>query len=212
LAEVQRDAYLRKYKTIFCLTDKLDLGLLWEGRMVTCHDTKRFSIKHVKVKNNTQPCFCGKAGCLITIASIWSMMDRLHGYQPGTRGESDLASASRDREDFYRYLQQGEGRIKAMVSIASDAIYEVLENLMAVFQPEVVFIPDWLNLIPEYGVQKIQQGIDEYAQMSKSGYHPKISVQSSGHAQASLGAAILILERHFGQISPYKRDSEWADD
>jgi predicted NBD/HSP70 family sugar kinase len=211
LAEVQKTAELRRHKTIFSITEKLDLGVLWEGRMATSQDTKRLSIKHVKVKNNNSVCFCGKEGCLITLASIWSIMDRLEGYQPGTRAEPELASVSKDRERFYDLLEQGDPRVKAMVEIASDAIYEVLENLIVVFQPEVVYVPSWLSILPEIGIEKMKKEIQHYAEISRSGYLPKFSTQSYGRAQASLGAAILILERHYGQISPYKRPIEWAE-
>lgn len=211
LAEVQRNPQLRKGQTLFCLTEKLDLGILWEGRMLSNKGTKRLSIKHFKVQNNSTPCFCGKSGCLITVASIWSMMDRLKGYQPGTRGEPELGTVSEDRQNFYQHLQNREERVVAMVEIASKAIYEVLENLLVTFQPDHIFLPSWLNEIPEIGIDRMRQWVHEYATSSQSGYVPNLEVQSFGRAQASLGAGQLIIERHYGQISPYKRTNEWAE-
>lgn len=133
------------------------------------------------------------------------MNDRLKGHLPGSRGEPSPQQMLNERSELESLLAEGDDRVKGMMAEASRSIYEVVENTLVTFQPDLFFLPQWLDLIPEVGLSYCREKIQSYAEVSQSGYCPELRLQSEGRYQGAIGAAIWMIERHYGRSSSFKR-------
>ena len=211
IAEYQARPELRKNKTFFCISDRLNFGGIWEGLMISSKRLKKLSIQHVKIKDSNYPCYCGEKGCLVTVAGFRSICDKLKGFVPGERGHIPITQTIKERHELFNKIQNKDEQALTLLKEAAQAIYEATEPFVLAFQPDALFFDDWLTLYPENGIDYIRDKFAEYSQ--KAGYKSweVMDSVSYGKQQGVIGAAILVLERNYGLTTSNLRIKDFTE-
>lgn len=95
------------------ISDGIGGGLVVGGRLISGSSGIAGELGHVTVNPNGAPCWCGKSGCLETVASIPAILGSLRPANPDIRELAD-AVAALDRQDV-RSLVQSAGRATGAV-------------------------------------------------------------------------------------------------
>ncbi|NQZ66546.1 MAG: ROK family protein, partial [Lentisphaeria bacterium] len=188
---------------------RLDLGGLWEGKMISGVSKSKISVKHMKIGKSDQDCYCHRKGCLVLSASIWSIMDRYYGYQPGERGIQAYNIIENERNHMFDLIRKEDPILMPIIKSAAKDIADAIENLAVIFRPDAVFFNSWLSINRENGIDIIKKQFEDYATINKQAIL-ECDIITHGEIQGAVGAAVMIIENNFGDSTPHLRISDFT--
>jgi glucokinase-like ROK family protein len=171
-------------------------GILSNGRIFHGHGGIAGEIGHCRVPGATEPCSCGKIGCLETVASVRALLRRVdEGLASGR--PSSLASKRRSTLTPRDVAAAAEGGD----AVAGDAITEIARNLglgaswlVNLFDPAVLVIGGGLADMGELLLQPLRETLEELAM---NAVLQRIEVRASqlGQDAEVRGAVLLALQQ-----------------
>ncbi|MFE4469035.1 ROK family protein [Leifsonia sp. NPDC056824] len=96
------------------LGDGVGGGLVVSGRLVSGASGSAGEVGHVTVEPDGLPCWCGKTGCLETVASVPAIQDRLTAVRAADDADGSVAAA------VVRAAGEATGRALAAASVVVD--------------------------------------------------------------------------------------------
>jgi predicted NBD/HSP70 family sugar kinase len=211
LAEYQAHPELRDNKTFLCVSERLGLGGLWEGKLISGSRHKKLSLQHVKVPGDEARCHCTERGCLRMSASMWSIHDRLNGAEAGSRGRQKNEQYIRENSELHERLRRREPLAIELMQQAAEAIYDATEPFVIAFQPDVLFFDEWLGVVPEFGIDFIHNKYKNYSLRAQFRAWQDMKIISYSHFQGAVGSAILVIENNYGATTPHMRIQDFTE-
>jgi predicted NBD/HSP70 family sugar kinase len=121
------------------LADGVGGGLVVGGRLVVGSFGMAGEIGHVSVPSESNQCWCGKSGCLETVASVPAIIRAAQQHVPSVRELADVADAI------------GDPGVLDAVTYAARSLADILATVSAVVDPrEIVVAGDVLRLGPVF--------------------------------------------------------------
>jgi predicted NBD/HSP70 family sugar kinase len=208
LAELQTRSYRNSSPTFFGITEGLEFSAVINGKMLSSPYIAASRLSHSKVPGSNEQCaICGQLGCLCMTSALWAMQDIAAGYTPGNRkflGYS-YQDVTEDLEKLFELMKNDDVRLRPIVRKASEALAKVIENIAIVLHPEVIYLHPWLNYMPELGIDLIRKHL-QHSFSAQNLPVPLIETATYGDYQGAAGAAMLVIEKFFGnEIPPHLR-------
>ncbi len=159
----------------------IGLGMMMDNKFFRGYDGFAGEIGHMIVVPGGKPCACGNHGCWEKYASETSVFEHLadrKGMEPVTYGQVQQWVDDKDAdtleimEEFMYYLTIG------------------LNNIINMYNPEVVVIESDLLLMYPDSLPKIQSGLH-----SRISHYRELTLSSMGHTSCIMGACALAISR-----------------
>ena len=174
----------RDRKDVILVHTTLGIGasVLAGGRVNRGSEMQAGQIAHVRVSGSTQPCICGRRGCLTALASGHAVLAALgHPTTAGSNLEKRLVALTSALERATR----GDEAVETAVHAAGRSLGRFIGASMALVAPELLLLGGKLGSHDSY-VRGVQQGLKECESPAAS---PAILVTSmSGDKAAALMA------------------------
>jgi predicted NBD/HSP70 family sugar kinase len=142
------------------------------------------AIGHEQVGNGAIPCYCGKRGCLETVASTTAMIRVL------ARRRTPISTA-----DIVASAINGDAKTLRVLDDAGLAIGCVLARAANLINPEVIVVGGPLAGLGEILLAPIRRGLLRYA-TDAAGESAVLVMSDLGDRAGALGAAALVLSQH----------------
>lgn len=169
-------------------------GVLLDGRIHGGEDAAAGEIGHVVVDPHGSPCYCGKVGCLETVASAprlnEALMPLLDEVSPSVtknlRAAGDLAIA-------------GDATVLEIIGEATASLATVLSTTVAVLDIHKVVITGIISGLDEPFLERLRKAIDETV-LSTLASKLELCYGHTGDRAVRMGAAALVMNRELGVV------------
>ncbi|NVO20686.1 MAG: ROK family transcriptional regulator [Bacteroidetes bacterium] len=190
-------------QNVLCLNigSGIGLGMILNGRLY--HGNSGFSgeFGHIQVDPDGQLCYCGKIGCLETLASGTTMIRtaRKEIEAGATTLISSLVSNDLEKinsEIILQAAQRGDQFAISLLSSIGEHLGRGIAVLIHLFNPELIIIGGELTQAENYLIDPIQQNLNKYT-ISKIRRDAQIITSSLGNNAGILGTVALVMNKVF---------------
>jgi glucokinase-like ROK family protein len=190
-------------QNVLCLNigSGIGLGMILNGRLY--HGNSGFSgeFGHIQVDPDGQLCYCGKIGCLETLASGTTMIKtaRKEIEAGATTLITSLVSNILEKitsEVILLAAQRGDQFAIGLLSNIGEHLGRGIAVLIHLFNPELIIIGGELTRAENYLVDPIQQNLNKYT-ISKIRRDTQIITSSLGNNAGLLGTVALVMNKVF---------------
>jgi predicted NBD/HSP70 family sugar kinase len=177
------------------MIEGLALGVLSNGKINWGNNRYSGEFGHICINPEGPFCFCGRNGCLETVASSWAIVKQVQalldeGIQSSLRQETNL-----DLEIISRAAGQGERLPQNILARAGQAIGNLLAMVSNILDPEAIILAGRLSQEDKHPVL-IGEIRDSFKRGILSRPKPIELIHSKFYLDASLiGAAAFVFER-----------------
>lgn len=177
------------------INECIGLGMILNSRPYTGYKGMAGEFGHIRVSGPEVLCYCGKAGCLETIASGRAIVKAAQAaiaegqattISPGANGEisfTDVINAANHDDIFAIGLLQKAG----------EKIGEALASLIHLFNPELIVIGGEITGANELIISSVRQAIDKYA-ITRLKNQCEIKTSTLTDKSCILGTLSLVME------------------
>jgi len=190
-------------QNVLCLNigSGIGLGMILNGKLY--HGNSGFSgeFGHIQVDPDGQLCYCGKIGCLETLASGTTMIRiaRKEIESGATTLISSIVNNNLDKitsEVILQAAQRGDQFAISLLSNIGEYLGKGIAVLIHLFNPELIIIGGELTKAENYLVDPIQQNLNKYT-ISKIRRDAQIITSSLGNNAGLLGTVALVMNKVF---------------
>jgi len=179
----------------------IGLGMILNGKLY--HGNSGFSgeFGHIQVDPDGQLCYCGKIGCLETLASGTTMIRnaRKEIEAGATTLISSLVNNDLDKissEVILQAAHRGDQFAISLISNIGEYLGKGIAVLIHIFNPELIIIGGELTKAENYLIDPIQQNLNKYT-ISKIRRDAQIITSSLGNNAGLLGTVALVMNKVF---------------
>jgi len=181
----------------------IGLGMIFNGRLY--HGNSGFSgeFGHIQVDPEGQLCYCGKIGCLETLASGTTMIQNAR--REIEAGATSLISSLVDNdldkitsEVILTAAQRGDQFAIGLLATIGEHLGRGIAVLIHLLNPELIIIGGELTKAENYLVDPIQQNLNKYT-ISKIRRDAQIITSSLGNNAGLLGTVALVMNKVFAK-------------
>jgi N-acetylglucosamine repressor len=192
-------------QNVLCLNigSGIGLGMILNGRLY--HGNSGFSgeFGHIQVDPDGQLCYCGKIGCLETLASGTTMIR--NAKKEIEAGATTLISSlvnndleKINSEIILQAAQRGDQFAIGLLSNIGEHLGRGIAVLIHLFNPELIIIGGELTNAENYLVDPIQQNLNKYT-ISKIRRDAQIITSSLANNAGLLGTVALVMNKVFSK-------------
>jgi glucokinase-like ROK family protein len=190
-------------QNVLCLNigSGIGLGMILNGKLY--HGNSGFSgeFGHIQVDPDGTLCYCGKIGCLETLASGTTMIR--NAKKEIEAGATTLISSlvNNDLEKISSEVilhaaQRGDQFAISLLSNIGEHLGRGIAVLIHLFNPELIIIGGELTKAENYLIDPIQQNLNKYT-ISKIRRDAQIITSSLGNNAGLLGTVALVMNKVF---------------
>ncbi len=190
-------------QNVLCLNigSGIGLGMILNGKLY--HGNSGFSgeFGHIQVDPDGTLCYCGKIGCLETLASGTTMIrNAKKEIEAGATTlitslvNNDLEKIS--SEIILHAAQRGDQFAISLLSNIGEHLGRGISVLIHLFNPELIIIGGELTKAENYLIDPIQQNLNKYT-ISKIRRDAQIITSSLGNNAGLLGTVALVMNKVF---------------
>jgi len=146
--------YSKEHLDTFVVLDMctgIGMGVMINGVFLTGHSGFAGEMGHIPVVANGTMCRCGRRGCLETVASEWSLVDRL----------SEGLGRPVDIDEILKLALEGDRLVRTELNRVCKYLAMALAQVVNLFDPECVFVNgrlfDQLPWLRDHLVNKARQ-------------------------------------------------------
>lgn len=183
----------------------IGLGMILNGRPYSGFKGMAGEFGHIRIPGPETLCYCGKAGCLETIASGRSIVKTA---QTAIREGKATAIISRTKEhvtfaDVIRAANQDDIFAIELLQKAGEKIGEALASLIHLFNPELIVIGGEITGANELIISSVQKAIDKYT-ITRLKNQCEIKTSLLADQSCILGTLSLVMEHlYYGSESNF---------
>lgn len=144
------------------IDDTVGASVISGGRMLHADSSRRIEIGHTRVEANGKACYCGNSGCLETIISMGSILERTKSLLE-SHPESLLNFSSLSIDNLCRYANANDALAKEIVHHVGMHVGQIAAVMVNVFNPEKILIGSPLNKASAVLYPSIEEGIHRAA-------------------------------------------------
>lgn len=179
----------------------IGLGIIMDGKLHSGISGFSGEIGHIPFVNDGEQCYCGKRGCLETVASGIALA-RL-AKQGIQSGESSLLNSLSDEEieniEPHIVIDAANKGDQYAINILSEVghnLGKAIATLIQLFNPELIILGGKIAEAKQYITIPIKHSINTYC-MTRVRENTKIILSNLGHDAGLLGSANIVLEHTF---------------
>jgi N-acetylglucosamine repressor len=202
LAECRFGLAVGKKNVLVLLMDwGIGLGIIMDGKLQSGISGFSGEIGHIPFVNDGEQCYCGKRGCLETVASGIALARMAkQGIQSG---ESSLLNNLSDEEieniEPHIVIQAANKGDQYAINILSDIghnLGKAVATLIQLFNPELIILGGKIAEAKQYITIPIKHSINTYC-MTRIRENTRIVLSTLGHDAGLLGSANTVMEFTF---------------
>jgi len=190
-------------QNVLCLNigSGIGLGMLLNGTLYKGHSGFSGEFGHIQVDPDGQLCYCGKIGCLETLASGTTMIKRARK-EIGegattiirTMVGGDLTKIT--IETVLEAAQRGDQFAIGLLAAIGEHLGRGIAVLIHLFNPELIIIGGELTKAENYIVDPIQQNLNKFT-IAKIRRDAQIITSSLGQNAGLMGTVALVMNKVF---------------
>jgi len=148
---------------IYCkIGSGIGAGLLSRGHLHRGTNGAAGDIGHVRVRDSSAACRCGKVGCLEAVASGWAMVrDAEASLAEGTESRLGADSGALTPELVARAAENGDALAISLIQNSAHVMGESIATLVNVFNPGVIVIGGAVVSAGEVYLAEVRQRVYE---------------------------------------------------
>lgn len=170
----------------------IGLGMILNSKPYTGHKGMAGEFGHIRITGTEQLCYCGKAGCLETIASGRAIAKTAQ--QAITKGKATiLKGQTLILSDIIRAAKRDDIFAIDLLQKAGEKLGEALSSLIHLFNPEMIVIGGEITEANDIIISSIKQAIDRYT-LTRLKNQCEIRTSSLSNNACILGTLSLVME------------------
>ena len=182
----------------------IGVGIFVNGQLYSGNNGFAGELSHIPIVENGDLCFCGKRGCLETVASLNTVMK---GVKTGFENQeiSSLINhfqASPETvtpEDVISFARKGDELCISILNNVGKAMGKGLSYLIQLLNPEVIVLSGPLSKARQYVLSPIQQSLNRYC-LEHISANTSIVVSELGEQSALLGTSEMVYKKAFTEL------------
>jgi len=192
-------------QNVLCLNigSGIGLGMILNGKLYKGNSGFSGEFGHIQVEPYGQLCYCGKIGCLETLASGSTMIKRAR--KEISNGATTIIRSMVNNdlnkitiETVLDAAQHGDQFAIGILSEIGEHLGRGIAVLIHLFNPELIIIGGDLTKAENYIVDPIQQNLNKYT-IAKIRRDAHISTSSLGPNAGLMGTVALVMNKVFQQ-------------
>jgi N-acetylglucosamine repressor len=189
----------------------IGLGIIMGGRLQTGTSGFAGEFGHIPIVENGTLCYCGKAGCLETIASGIALVNKA---KEGIIDGQPTILSSLVNEDLkilepeliIEAANQGDQFAINLLSEIGSNLGKGLATLIQIFNPEMIILGGQIAEAAQFITTPVQQSINTYAKIQLKD-RTKVTLSELGKKSSLLGVSLAVMDQLFtDRISAIKSD------
>lgn len=190
---------------VLCLNigSGIGLGMILNGKLYLGHSGFSGELGHIQVDAEGDLCYCGKIGCLETVASGTTMIKNARkklesGATSLLRTLVDEKLEKINSELILEAAQRGDQFAIGLLSNIGEYLGKGIAVLIHIFNPELIIIGGELTKADNYLIDPIQQNLNKYT-ISKIRRDAQITTSSLGNNAGLMGTVALVMNKAFSR-------------
>lgn len=182
----------------------LGLGIFVNGQLYSGNNGFAGEFSHIPMVENGELCICGKRGCLETIASSNTVMNRVrNGFRQNEI--STLINEFQNRqdsvtpEDVIDFARKGDEFCIAILKEIGEAMGNGLSYIIQLLNPEIIVLSGPLSEARQFVLFPIQQSLNRMC-LQKILLNSNVIISDRGNQSALLGISEMVLQRVFSEM------------
>jgi len=190
-------------QNVICLNigSGISISMILNGQLYRGNSGFAGEFGHIQVEPEGQLCFCGKIGCLETLASGTAMIRKAKNEI--AEGATSLISNLVDHDltkinsdIILDAAQKGDQFAIGLLSQIGEHLGKGIAVLIHLFNPELIIIGGELSKAGNYITDPIQQNLNKYT-ISKIRKDTQISISELGENAGIMGTLALVMDKIF---------------
>jgi N-acetylglucosamine repressor len=190
---------------VLCLNigSGIGLGMILNGKLYVGNSGFSGEFGHIQVDPEGELCYCGKIGCLETLASGTTMIKNAKKeLEAGatsllqTLSENNLENIN--SELILEAAHRGDQFAIGLLSSIGEHLGKGIAVLIHIFNPELIIVGGELTKADNYLIDPIQQNLNKYT-ISKIRRDAQIITSSLGNNAGMMGTVALVMNKVFNQ-------------
>ena len=190
-------------QNVLCLNigSDIGLGMILNGKLYKGHSGFSGEFGHIQVETDGQLCYCGKIGCLETLASGTTMIKKAR--KEITDGATtvirtmvggDISKIT--IETVLSAAQRGDQFAIGLLANMGEHLGKGIAVLIHLFNPELIIIGGDLSKAENYIVDPIQQNLNKYT-IAKIRRDAQILTSELGPNSGLMGTVAMVMNKVF---------------
>lgn len=169
-------------------------GILLDGRIHQGEDSAAGEIGHVVMADNGLPCYCGKVGCLETMAAAPRLVDAFRPHLDVEASEMVgwLAAAG-------TAIDRGDQPVLRIVDTVAHNLGKVLATTVAILDIHKVVVAGIVSHLGDHFLDRLRVEIDS-AVLPTLASKLELSYGRTGERAVRMGAAALVVNQELGVV------------
>lgn len=176
------------------ISECIGMGMILNGRPYTGFKGMAGEFGHIRIPGTEDLCYCGKIGCLETVAAGRSIVKKAR--QAIESGKATAIARRADEvtlESIIRAAQADDIFAIELLQGASEYIGEALAGLIHLFNPELIVIGGKITDAQNIILSSIQHSIDKYT-LTRLKNHCELKTSILAENACILGTLSLVME------------------
>ncbi len=193
-------------QNVLCLNigSGIGLGLILSGKLYKGTSGYAGEFGHIQVDPDGELCYCGKIGCLETLASGKTMIKKARKAIEGGATTSISKIIGNDLskiniETVLQAAQQGDQFAISSLSDIGEHLGRGIAVLIHLFNPELIIIGGEMTKADNYIIDPIQQNLNKFT-IAKIRRDAQIVISGLGKNAGLMGAVALVMEKVFQKV------------
>lgn len=173
----------------------IGLGMILNSRPYTGYKGMAGELGHIRIPGSEALCYCGKAGCLETIASGRAIVKAAQTAIANGKATaiSTLAQGEIRFADVIKAANQDDIYAIELLQQAGEKIGEAIASLIHLFNPQLIVIGGEITGAKEVILSSIRQSVDKYT-IARLKNQCEIKISSLTDQSCILGTLSLVME------------------
>lgn len=183
----------------------LGLGIFLNGQLYSGNNGFAGELSHIPMVENGDLCICGKRGCLETIASSNTIINRVkEGFL--NNEVSSLINRFKNHpenvtpEDVIKSAREGDEFCISILHEIGIAMGKGLSYIIQLLNPEVIVLSGPLSKANQYVLSPIQQSLNRLC-LEKISVNSKVVISNLGDQSALLGTSEMVFQKVFMEMN-----------
>lgn len=177
------------------INECIGLGMILNGRPYTGFKGMAGEFGHIRISGPELLCYCGKAGCLETIASGRAIVKAAECAIKEGKATA-ISTLARERVTFADVIHaanQDDIFAIELLQKAGEKVGEALSSLIHLFNPELIVLGGEITGANEIIISSVRQAIDKYT-ITRLKNHCEIKTSNLTDRSCILGTLSLVME------------------
>lgn len=177
------------------INECIGLGMILHSRPYTGYKGMAGELGHIRIPGSEALCYCGKAGCLETIASGRAIVKAAQTAIANGKATaiSTLAQGEIRFTDVIKAANQDDIYAIELLQQAGEKIGEAIAGLIHLFNPQLIVIGGEITGAKEVILSSIRQSVDKYT-IARLNNQCEIKISSLTDQSCILGTLSLVME------------------